>query len=292
MHLQQTKRGSLGTGGPQYYLQDLPEHIVTFLRKKKVVPVALVTPYGATPSHFIAVSKDAKLEGGRVVSGGVEHDRIQKARAGHSIGEAIREWYKLPAAYDFERIDIEISVIDDKFYLAPVACKLVGRNRTLHIDRPQHPLSFHSRFESQLWRDQLRYIWKKNPNDLRWAIGEIQRIVADHTKPETQNVTEQDILRTGGSLAMLGVELSAYLGKGYDCKDTKFQFLNLNPYRAPVEIKKKSSRFKYQQQKYSQEELSRAVVLCIEHDLKNPPPNIDVVELSFLANPERGSIWR
>jgi len=107
MHLQQTKRGSRATGGPQYYFHDLEEHVVTYLRKKKVVPVALVTPYGATPSHFVAVSKDAKLRREKVIGGKVGHDRIQQASAGSSIGEAIRQWYKLPTRVDFEKIDLE-----------------------------------------------------------------------------------------------------------------------------------------------------------------------------------------
>ena len=31
-------------------------------------------------------------------------------------------------------------------------------------------------------------------------------------------------------------------------------------------------------------ELPRAVVLCIEHDLVNPPDHVDVLELSALAD--------
>jgi hypothetical protein len=48
MHLQQTKRGSRQSGGPQYYFHDLSEAVKTYIRKKGAVPVALVTPYGAT----------------------------------------------------------------------------------------------------------------------------------------------------------------------------------------------------------------------------------------------------
>ena len=54
-----------------------------------------------------------------------------------------------------------------------------------------------------------------------------------------------------------------------------------------VEIKKKSSGFKYQQQKYSKEELSRVVVLCVTHNLVNVPHNVDVIELSSLAQAGR-----
>ena len=58
MHLQQTKKGSIKTGGPQYYFHDLDDAILVYLRKKGAVPVALVTPYGATKSDFFALGKD------------------------------------------------------------------------------------------------------------------------------------------------------------------------------------------------------------------------------------------
>ena len=54
MHLQQTKKGSIKSGGPQYYFHDLDDSILVYLRKKGAVPVALVTPYGATRSKFFA----------------------------------------------------------------------------------------------------------------------------------------------------------------------------------------------------------------------------------------------
>ncbi len=58
MLLQQTKRGSRKSGGPQYYLHDLTEPVKVYLRKKGAVRVALVTPYGPTKSDYFAVSKD------------------------------------------------------------------------------------------------------------------------------------------------------------------------------------------------------------------------------------------
>ena len=113
MHLQQTKRGSRLTGGPQYYFHDLSDPVKVYLRQKGVVTVALVTPYGATKSHFFAVGRDSKLGmGQKPEPGQVGHDRIQQGHAGHSIGEAIRYWYNLPIG-DFERIDVDIDIIED-----------------------------------------------------------------------------------------------------------------------------------------------------------------------------------
>jgi len=283
MHLQQTKVRSRVSGGPQYYLQDLTEGVATYLRKKKAVPVALVTPYGATPSHFFAVSKDAKLKGGKVVRGRVEHDRIQQAKAGQSIGEAIRDWYKLPQGTDFERIDIEMPIHDDKFYLTPTAYRLRKKSRSKVIQRPEYPLSFNRHMQSQLWKEQLKHVETSNVRAFKWALAEIARVVSAHQPPGTAHVLEPDILRASGSLSILGVKLGPYLGKGFDCKKSRFQFLSYEPYEVAVEIKKKSSGFKYQQQKYSKEELSRAVVLCVTHNLVNVPHNVDVIELSCLA---------
>jgi hypothetical protein len=152
MHLQQTKRESRASGGPQYYFHDLTPEVSHHLRGKRAVPVAVVTPYGATPSKFMALSADAKLSsGGRLVSGRVGHDRIQQAAAGESIGEAIRRWFRLPYG-DFERIDVEIQILDGKFYVAPIGYKHAGRARRREIERPEFPLSFNDRLQSQLWK--------------------------------------------------------------------------------------------------------------------------------------------
>src|SRR5437660_10440307 len=112
MHLQQTKRESRGSGGPQYYFHELTDVVKTYLRAKGAVRVALVTPYGATKSDYFALGKDHKFDKNRkVVKGTVGHDRIQQGYASESIGEAIRKWYKL-AKGNFDRIDVDIEVIE------------------------------------------------------------------------------------------------------------------------------------------------------------------------------------
>lgn len=283
MHLQQTKRGSRKTGGPQYFFHNLTEDVRHFLRLKKAVPVALVTPYGATPSTFKALSVDAKLAAnGAVVTGRVGHDRIQQAEAGEAIGEAIRRWYKL-APGDFERVDVEIQIIDAKFYLTPVGYKYASQARGRVIQRPEFPLSFNNRMQSQLWRKQLERLKEARREMWQWSLQEICRISSAHLKDGlTPFVKEEDLLRASGPLKMLGVECGPYVGKGFDCEGT-FRFLNYDSYSVPIEIKKLSSHFKYQQKKYSPEQLSRVVILCARHDMRNVPPNVDVIELGALC---------
>src|SRR2546430_1253887 len=142
MHLQQTKRGSLKSGGPQYYFHDLTGPVKTYLRKEGAVRLALVTPYGATKSDYFAVSKDHKLDSNRKVVGGrVGHDRIQQGHAGESVDESIRKWYNL-ASGNFERIDVDIEIVEDIFYLAPVKYKYASSPKTREIIRIERPLTF------------------------------------------------------------------------------------------------------------------------------------------------------
>jgi len=76
--------------------------------------------------------------------------------------------------------------------------------------------------------------------------------------------------------------LGGYVGKGYDCI-CEFSFLGFPPYSVPVEIKRHSTGFHYQQRKYGKDELSRAVLLCAVDDHKQIPKHIDVIELRALC---------
>lgn len=284
MHLQQTKLKSRKTGGPQYWLQMPTDEVGIYLRTKRAVPVALMTPYGITRSDFMALDKDYKLVGGKPMRANAQHDRIQQARASESIGEAIRRWYQFPKGIDFERINIEIEIREGTFYLIPVAVKLRGRPGPRPIGRPENPLSFHRHFQSQLWRKQIGEVRKTDAGGFHWAISEISRIVKEH-HAATPYVKEEDLLRAAGAFQRLGVSLGPYVGKGYDCKSV-FRFLNYVPYEVPVEIKKRSAGFTYQEKKYGKEELTRAVILCMHHNMIVIPRYIDVVELNYLARAE------
>src|SRR5579863_1710863 len=281
MHLQQTKRDSIASGGPQYYFHDLSDPVLTYLRSRGAVRVALVTPYGGTKSDFFAVGKDHKLEGhdGEVVPGRVGHDRIQQGRASASIGEAIRHWYQLNTG-NFERIDVDVQIVEDIFYVRPLRCKYASRPRTVDLPVIERPLTFTLDYQSPFWRKQIESV----DRDLAlWSLQEICRIAKDH-RPSTKlpHIQETDILRASGPLRHLGVALGGFVGKGYDCY-SRFEFDKLPPYDAPVELKRDSTGFTYQQRKYGKDELSRAVVLCATHGHKQVPINIDVIELEALC---------
>lgn len=283
MHLQQTKRDSRASGGPQYYFHSLTDSVKTYLRAKGAVRVALVTPYGATKSDYFAVGKEHKLDSAlRPIAGNVGHDRIQQGLAGESIGEAIRYWYQLPKG-DFEKVGIEIEVIDDAFYLAPLTYKYASAAKEKEVPRIERPLTFTRDYASPLWVKQIARLKKKQAEILAWSLEEICRVVKDH-RPETKlaHIQETDILRASGSLKHLGMTLGGYVGKGYDCF-TEFSFLQYPTYSVPVEVKRNSRDFKYQQKKYGKEMLSRAVVLCAIHDHQQVPRNIDVIELEALC---------
>jgi hypothetical protein len=283
MHLQQTKRDSRASGGPQYYFHNLTDPIKTYLRAKGAVRVALVTPYGATKSDYFAVSKDHKFDATRKITPGkVGHDRIQQGRAAESIGESIRKWFNLSSG-DFERIDVNIEIVDQAFYLTPLLYKYAGQPKEREIAIIERPLTFTKDYASPFWRRQLDSVEAKKAGTVLWSLAEICRIVKDHKPPSpVPHLQEQDILRASGPLKHLGLALGPYVGKGYDCF-SEFTFLDYPTYSVPVEIKKRSKGFKYQQKNYNQDELSRVVILCAVHDLANVPRHIDVIELDALC---------
>ena len=283
MHLQQTKVESRSTGGPQYYFHNVPSTVKDFLRKRKACPVVLQTPYGIASSPFMAVDRDHKLgDDGRPVPGKVGHDRIQQGSGDQSIGEAIRYWYDIDGGTDFETIEVEAIIHPDgHFILVPISVKMRNKLRSKVLEKVSCPLSFHKDYQSKLWRQQIEAKRCESSSDIVWAASQISRVVDDHYREGARNILESDLLRTTGALSLLGLDLSAYLGKGYDCIESQFTFGKLPTYPCPVEIKNQSKGFNYKITKYTK--LPRAVVLCMEHNLVNPPDHIDIIELPILA---------
>ena len=103
---------------------------------------------------------------------------------------------------------------------------------------------------SLFWKRQLA---KMKADLLEWSVREICRVTKDdRAASKVKHILEPDLLRASGPLRHMGVTLDAYVGKGYDCA-TAFEFLAYPEYRVPVEIKKESQNFKYQQQKYGKD---------------------------------------
>lgn len=283
MHLQQTKSHSRESGGPQYYFHSVPDHVKEFLRSRGACPVVLQTPYGITQSSFIAVGRDHKIVGRKTVSGRVGHDRIQQGTADHSIGEEIRHWYGLRSKGDFEKIEIEVEIHKrGHFIIVPTTVQMRGNRRTQVLEKVQSPLSLHHDYQSKRWREEIERRRKKSHTEVAWAASQIRRIVQEHHDKDASNIQESDLLRAAGAFSHLGIELSAHVGKGYDCPKSCFHFGTLPIYPCPIELKKRSSDFQYQILKYSK--LPRAVVLCMDHNYINLPNHIDVIELPALAD--------
>ncbi len=244
--------------------------------------MVLHTPYGIAPTDFIAVSCNHKLtDSGKIVPGRVGHDRIQGGDGGHSIGEAIREWFGLPVKGDFERIDVDAAIHKDgHFILRPIAAQLRTRKKPIPIAHSKAPLSYNDQERSPLWENEIRAVNTKHPAEAAWIAEQLGIVVRDHLDEKTANVHEADLLRVAGALSKLGLQLGPYAVKGYDCVASRFRFGSLPSYWCAVEIKKDSTDFQYQMKKYSP--LPRAVVLCVTHTLQHVPDDIDVVELRAL----------
>lgn len=282
MHLQQTKAGSRKTGGPQYYFHSVTDHVKEYLRNHGACPVVLQTPYGIVESPFLAVGKDHRLHGGKLVRGSVGHDRIQRGHAQRSIGEEIRYWYGLKEDADFETITIDVEIhAEGHFILVPTEVQMRGSKRRQTLEKIHAPLSFSRDYQSKFWREEIERRRKRFSGDLTWAASQLRRIVDGHLDKDAANIHESDLLRAAGPLAHLGVELGPHLGVGYDCPRSAFHFGSLPIYNCPIELKKQSRGFRYQTSKYVR--LPRVVVLCIQHNFVNLPGHVDVIELPALA---------
>ncbi len=262
----------------------MPRWLKNHLDKERACAVVLQTPYGITRTSFVALHPDWKYNGkNKLVKANAQHYRVQADETNMSIGESIRQWFGIRSKEDFETIEVDVTIHPDGYFiLIPTAVILRGSERTQTLEKVVSPLSFHHDYQSKFWKRQIEACRKASASDVSWAGTQIRRVVADHRNTDIKNVHEADLLRTAGALSVLGVDLSLYLVKGYDCPRSQFSFSGFPAYPCPVEIKKRSSGFDYQIMRYT--ELPRAVVLCIEHDLVNPPDHVDILELSALAD--------
>ena len=280
MHLQQAKKGK--SGGPQYWLQNAPAHILEHIQRHKKCQVILQTPYGPVETAFNALDADHKIVQGKIVKANAQHFRIQKGESKEAIGEAIRRWFALDAQRDFESIEIEIA-FDKKsrFMLVPTEVRWREKSPSKILPSTKQPLSFHAHFQSELWKTQFDHVRQTNPNAFAWTVSQFKRFVEHHGQPKVSLVSEADLLRLAGAFDLLGLSLGPYLLRGYDCPTSSFRFGKFPEYLCPVEIKKRASGFKYQSENYPT--LPRAVVLCLDGAPRHPHEHVDFVEIRSMA---------
>jgi hypothetical protein len=280
MHLQQSKVGK--SGGPQYWLQKAPDHILEHIQRHRNCAVILQTPYGPVETSFDAVDPDHKVLRGKIVKANAQHYRIQKGESKESIGEAIRRWFALNSNSDFERIEIEITFDKrSRFIMVPVAVKWRNKRLVETLPSTKEPLSFTEQFQSDLWKRQIACSREDNADALNWAASQFKRFVQQATRPKAKLVSEADLLHLAGAFDHIGVRVGPYLLRGYDCPESSFRFLGFPEYQCPIEIKKTSRGFSYQVKNYPH--LPRVVVLCLEHNIQHQHEHVDVIEVQALA---------
>lgn len=272
--IEQTKKGSRKSGGPQYYLQGLSQNSGELLRRRRRCPVRLWTVYGIVETGLVAVSRNV---------GQVGHDRIQRAARqskAASIAEQVAHWYLLRSS-NVETIEFADSLDDDAFVISPTRITFYRGRRPQRIEKDSHPLSLTANHRSALLLEHFRSRREVCATCRPWAAGQISGLVADH-RGASGNVDERDLLRAGGALDKLGISLGLYRSKGVDCQDSAFRLCGYPRYACPVEIEERSRGFLAKH--HVRHRRQRLVVLCMEHDAPEVLSGYtDVIELRELA---------
>lgn len=268
--IEQTKKGSIKSGGPQYYLQDLNEHTHIVLARKQRCPVRLWTPYGVIDSGLVAVSSGV---------GKVGHDRVQSGGKVSSIADQIAHWYCLKRA-SIERIEFEDSLDRDAFVVRPSYVKFFGQKarKTLYPD--SNPLTLIEGRRSPLFMKNLATQSDFSKDCFPWIRDQIGSMVVEHQRQQL-NVDERDLLRASGALGMMGITLGMYRAKGIDCPDSRFRLCGYPEYPCPIEVEEKSSGFLATH--HDAHRRQRVVLLCLTHDAAQVLQGyVDVIELREL----------
>lgn len=156
--IEQTKKASGKSGGPQYYLQDLNEPTKRLLRDYKRRPVKLWTPYGVVNTGMEAVSKSI---------GSVGHDRIQTGGRAPNVAEQVASWYALNRS-EIETIEFADSFDNDSFVIRPTHIKFFG-NRARRVIYPgSHPLTFVAGTHSPLLLEHIKNKAGLNDDWIAW----------------------------------------------------------------------------------------------------------------------------
>jgi len=270
--IEQTKKQSIKSGGPQYYLQGLSENVSAVLGARKRLPLRLWTPYGIAETGLVAVSKNV---------GSVGHDRVQVIKKGAGqIAAQAAYWYGLKSD-NIERIVFEDTLDDVALVISPSQIKFFGTKTLKRIDRQRQPLTFTQNHRSKLLQEQFKHGLDLCRTCRCWFISQIVELVKQHGQGK-KKVLEVDILRASGVLHRLGINLGVYTSRPVDCPDATFTFGSLTPYPCPVEIEERSSGFL--DSHHDAHRKSRVVVVCMEHDSPQVLSGYtDVIELRSVS---------
>ena len=272
--IEQTKKGSRKSGGPQYYLQGLSEATRAVLDRRGRIEVALWTPYGPVQEGLIAVSRQI---------GSVGHDRVQNPGKNGSIADRIAYWFGLRSG-NLERIEVDDFCSGHGshllLHLRPLAAKSFGGRRQRLI-RDEHPLTIVSGHRSSVLCEQIEHVRRRDRAELGWIHDQICRVTQEHF-PKIPHLDERNILRAAGALEKIGMTIGPYVGKGLDCPKAVFAFLGFPSYACPVELETTSGGFLAGH--HAKDRITRLVVLCVAHDAPEVITQLhDVVELVELC---------
>jgi len=272
--IEQTKKGSRISGGPQYYLQDLSPNSSQLLTHRKTCPIRLWTIYGIVETGLIAVSTQI---------GKVGHNRVQRADKKLrtlSIADQVAYWYKLKSS-DIERIEFQDSLDKEAFVISPTQITFFKARRPQKIDKDSHPLTLTANHRSALLCEQIENGYDLCNTCQPWVSNQVATIVEQH-KTAGGNVDERDLLRASGALSRIGINLGLYRTHGIDCQNSFFEMCGYPAYSCPVEIEEKSSGFLATHHRVHRKQ--RLVVLCLKHDASEVLQDyVDVIELAELS---------
>jgi len=270
--IEQTKKGSRKSGGPQYYLQDLSDNGRELLKARQRCPVRLWTPYGVVDSGLTAVSSAV---------GSVGHDRVQSGRRVRSIADQVAYWYCLDRS-DIETIEFADSLDREAFVISPTKVRFFGkRKRPLILQKDSLPLSVISGHHSTVIKQNAVVVQESDPHLTNWARQQLISIVSDHST-DCRDLDERDLLRASGSLEVFGIRLGRYRCKGIDCPDGTISLCGYPPYPCQIEVEEHSNGFLAEH--HAGHRSQRTLVLCMDHDARQVAQDyVDVVELREFA---------
>ena len=164
--------------------------------------------------------------------------------------------------------------------IRPLVATDRSNNRRIKLCSSDTPLSLTTWERSMLWRQHLAERRSHAPRDVLWARRQIEAIVNDHSKRESYQIRDADLLRVSGAFNKLGVDLGEFKGDDLGCQNSCFRFGKFPPYRCDVLLKADAS-FLCRNEFMTHN--PRAVVVSLKPDAPNLLEFVDVIALTVLA---------